>query len=195
LIPAVTTKAVSLEEMTRQGQQQLEGVGRLRSGHQQLGRDDDLEACVTLWLEAVAARDGAEPPYGSAERVRTKFTHPLVSWRIITAEDGALLGFGLMTVPGTGYPSDPPDAAYLSLLGVHPAAQGDGVGSLLLETLVDDARTAGYESAALHVLADNAVAMALYRTRGWSPIGAPLAHGLTGAPIQTYLKSPLAHNL
>lgn len=156
------------------------------------GAPADLEACVALWLDALEARDGQPPVEGTAERCRSKFDLPRVSWRVLRGADGGLDGFGLVTGPGTGRAQDPGDAAYLSLLATAPSAQGSGRGSALLEALTDDARAAGHPAVVLHSLADNTPAMGLYASHGWTPMGEPFAHSLTGRPTLTLRRALLA---
>jgi ribosomal protein S18 acetylase RimI-like enzyme len=161
--------------------------------HTEPAGDDDLDACETVWLAALAARDGHEPAAGTAERFRAKARAPRVALRALREASGdggadpRLLGFGLVTAPGTGYPTDRPDAAYLALLAVDPAEQGRGGGGRLLDDLTDDARAAGHDRLVLHVLQENGGAVALYRSRGWAPWGPPLAHALTGQATQTFV--------
>ncbi len=151
----------------------------------------DMEACVALWVEALTARDGVEPPLGTAESCRSRFELPLVSWRVLRGTSGQMLGFGLIASPGTGVPTDPPTAAHLALLAVHPAIRGRGLGVKLLATLVEDAGSAGYDAAVLHVRTDNQAATRLYESTGWRAEGPLFLHPLSGKPTQTYVLSPL----
>ncbi|PWJ55428.1 ribosomal-protein-alanine N-acetyltransferase [Quadrisphaera granulorum] len=77
--------------------------------------------------------------------------------------DGALLGYGGLALAG-------PDAD-VQTLAVAPRAQRRGVGSLLLDALLDAARGGGASSVLLEVRADNAPAQALYAARGFERIG------------------------
>ena len=151
----------------------------------------DIDACVDLWVEALTARDGVEPPEGTAESCRSKFELPEVSWRVLRGADGRLLGFGVMASPGTGIPTDPPAAAYLALLAVHPVVTGRGFGVRLLTALVEDAEAAGCAAAVLHVRTDNTAAVRLYASTGWRPEGATFLHPLSGKPTQAYVLAPL----
>ena len=56
--------------------------------------------------------------------------------------------------------------AYLTI-GVHPDVQGRGLGRWLMRAAVDWARQAGVLHLELNVLADNARAVALYRSMGF----------------------------
>lgn len=160
------------------------------------GTPADREACIRLWLDAMAARDGRPAPRGTVERCAAKFAHPVVSFPVArdmadqrgaAADAGELLaGFALVTGPGTGAQTDPPDAAYLAMLAVAPSHQGAGLGSLLLDQATRDARTAGHRALVLHVLASNTAAVRLYTSRGWVAHGPAHAHPLTGDRSQTY---------
>lgn len=149
------------------------------------GRGDDLGSCTAVWLGSLEARDGFAPPPATADRCRSKFDLPIVSWRVLRDAGGGVRGFGLVTAPGTGRAQDPADAAYLSLLAVAPAAQRGGHGTALLAALLDDARQAGHPRAVLHVLTDNEAAVHLYLSRGWSTVGESFAHALDGRPTVT----------
>lgn len=149
------------------------------------GSADDHAACIRLWLDALAARDGHPAVDGTAERCAGKFANDTVSFRV-ARDGGALAGFVLATVPGTGAPTDPPDAAYLALLAVGPSHQGAGLGARLLDAATRDARDAGHTALVLHVLTSNAAAVRLYTSRGWVARGAAHAHPLSGETSQTY---------
>lgn len=157
-----------------------------------VGRPDDVEACVALWVTTVAEREGGVAPDGTAERSRSKFARRPVSFVVArtgtraVGDSGGLVGFGLVTAPGTGMAADPPDAAYLGMLAVAPRSQGRGLGARLLERLESDARKAGHAALVLHVLTSNTAAVSLYRSRGWAELGEPFPHPLTGAATQTY---------
>ncbi len=56
------------------------------------------------------------------------------------------------------------------MLFVNPAATGRGVGSLLLTTAADHARTLG-RTPVLDVVSESARAVALYERHGWQVIG------------------------
>ena len=67
-------------------------------------------------------------------------------------EDGTLLGWaGVMVVA---------DTAQIMTVGVVPAAQRQGIGQLLVDALLDEARRRGAESVILEVRVDNAAGAA-----------------------------------
>ena len=69
---------------------------------------------------------------------------------------------------GTGLPASA--LAAVSVLFVDPAATGQGVGSTLLDTAVDHARTMG-RTPVLDVVSESARAVALYTRHGWQVVG------------------------
>ncbi|GAB3575852.1 hypothetical protein GCM10027406_08010 [Leifsonia lichenia] len=153
------------------------------------GRAADRDACIRLWLDAVAERDGRPAPTGTAERCAAKFARATVSFLVARDgardDDGDVTGFALVTEPGSGAATDPPDAAYLAMLAVAPGAQGAGLGAQLLDAATGDARAAGHTALVLHVLASNAAAVRLYASRGWAQRGPGHAHPLSGELSQT----------
>ena len=68
-----------------------------------------------------------------------------------------------------------PPSWFLSLIGVHPDAQGRGVGRSLLHAFQEEGRNRGYDRATLFVRADNFGALALYESGGWQQRSAPVA--------------------
>ena len=66
---------------------------------------------------------------------------------------------------------DYPDEAFVQTLAVAPAAQGRGVGALLLEALLQEAARRGQRTVSLEVRADNAAAQRLYERHGFSRTG------------------------
>jgi ribosomal protein S18 acetylase RimI-like enzyme len=143
----------------------------------------DVEACVSLWVAACAARDG-QAFAGVAERARPKFDRS-VGW-FVAEHDGTLDGFVLATGPGSGLPSDPPDAAVLGLLVTSPAAQGRGLARALIRHVTEHLVGLGHPRVVLHALLDNAAALRLYESEGWEAVGEPFEHSLLGRPMRTY---------
>lgn len=63
------------------------------------------------------------------------------------------------------------DVAQVMTIGVDPAAQRRGLGSVLLGALVQRARDLGAEAVLLEVRVDNEPALALYRRHGFELLG------------------------
>jgi ribosomal protein S18 acetylase RimI-like enzyme len=148
------------------------------------GTGADIAACVSLWVEACATRDGRSVA-GVADRARPKFDQA-EAWILAEHPEFGVLGFVLATPPGSGLPLDPADAPLIGLLAVASAIQGLGLGGTLLDAMIKALARLGYPRAVLHVLADNHSAVRLYSSKGWRPEGAPFQHSLLKRPTQTY---------
>jgi [ribosomal protein S18]-alanine N-acetyltransferase len=84
---------------------------------------------------------------------------------VASADDHPLAGYaGMMFVLG-GTQAD------VLTIAVHPDCWGRGIGSLLLGTLIDEARHRACAEVFLEVRADNDRAQGLYRRRGFTEIG------------------------
>ena len=145
----------------------------------------DEAACVSLWVAACAIRDGRAIA-GVAERARPKFGHARC-WIVVENSAAEIIAFVLVTKPGSGLATDPPDAPVVGLLAVSPAAWGRGFGRRLLAAATADLAHQGYQQAVLHVLVDHHAAVHLYQSSGWRPHGEPFQHSLLRRPTQTYV--------
>lgn len=148
---------------------------------------DDEPRCIDLWCAAVAARDGIPEHPATRARAVEKFAASWVACVVAAAPDDAIEGFALVTEPGTGRPTDPTDAAYLSLLAVRPDRHARGVGRMLLQQAIRASAEAGHPRVVLHVLADNVHAIRLYEAAGFAPTGQEFPHAVTGVPTRTYV--------
>ena len=84
-------------------------------------------------------------------------------WYVVAETDeGALAGYAGLLVAGS--------EADVQTLGVAPALQGRGVGTLLLRALTAEAVRRGSTSLLLEVRADNDAALALYARAGFERI-------------------------
>jgi GNAT superfamily N-acetyltransferase len=64
-----------------------------------------------------------------------------------------------------------PGACYLDLIYVLPDRWGEGIGGVLLDRVLDEARRRGYSQVQLSTHEDNERSHRLYRSRGFSPAG------------------------
>ena len=81
---------------------------------------------------------------------------------LVAEDDGTVVGYaGLIAYD---------DEAHVATIGVAAAAQGKGIGSLLLDALLAEADRRS-PVVLLEVRADNEVAQGLYRRRGFAEIG------------------------
>ncbi len=117
----------------------------------------DLPAVLALEQELFAPDTWTAAMYRD-ELARTGTRHYLVA----VDEAGAVVGYaGLIAYP---------EEAHIATIGVTGAAQGRGIGALLLDTLLAEADTRS-RVVLLEVRADNRVAQGLYRRRGFTEIG------------------------
>lgn len=134
-------------------------------------------------LQRVRVRDG-QAFEGVADRARPKFDHS-IGW-LLAVSAGQIDGFVLATRPGSGMPTDPPDAAVVSLLAVAPGEQTRRLGRTLLRAVTRHLNASGYARAVLHALVDNRPAVRLYESEGWQPVGEEYEHTLHKRPVRTY---------
>ncbi|WP_169795818.1 GNAT family N-acetyltransferase [Curtobacterium ammoniigenes] len=147
------------------------------------GAPSDVDACVAIWVAACADRDG-QAFDGVADRARPKFDRS-IGW-LLAVRAARIDGFVLATRPGSGMPTDPPDAAVVSLLAVAPGRQTRGLGRTLLRAVTQHLSASGYARAVLHALVDNRPAVSLYESEGWRPVGDEYEHALLKRPLRTY---------
>jgi ribosomal protein S18 acetylase RimI-like enzyme len=131
---------------------------------------DELEAAVGVWRAANVAR-GA--PHGAERtaRIRAKISAsdvlPFVALRpeivgMALAEPGRL---------DDGVGELDPTLLHISMVFVHPAVQGTGVGSSLVHHVLDVARSLGYQQAGVWTYSDNTPARRLYESVGMTTTG------------------------
>lgn len=100
--------------------------------------------------------------------------------------DGKLAGCGAMRAMAD---ADYANACEMKRLYVRPAFRGHGLGRLLAEALLDEARRAGYSVMLLDTLDDMEAARELYATLGFEEIPPYYFNPIAGAH---YLKAELA---
>jgi len=99
------------------------------------------------------------------EMFAAELTQPASRRLYLVAEEGtALIGYaGMMFTGGS--------QADVVTLAVTPAQWGEGTGTALLTTLVDEATKRGYQEVMLEVREDNPRARQLYLRHGFAEIG------------------------
>ncbi|WP_434564530.1 ribosomal protein S18-alanine N-acetyltransferase [Thermoanaerobacterium thermosaccharolyticum] len=63
------------------------------------------------------------------------------------------------------------DEGHITNIAVHPDFRGKGVGSAIVEGLIDLAKKKGITSMTLEVRASNLIAQSLYKKYGFKPVG------------------------
>jgi putative acetyltransferase len=104
---------------------------------------------------------------------------------LLALVDGAVAGCGaLRPLPDCDYPN----ACEMKRLYVRPAFRGFGLGRLLVQALLDDAKRAGYSSVLLDTLDDMEAARGLYASFGFEEVPPYYFNPIAGAH---YLKADL----
>lgn len=80
------------------------------------------------------------------------------------------VGSGPDPVPSGTDAARPRATIRLVLVGVDPAARGQGVADALLEAFAERARSAGHDTADLSVVVANSAARGLYARHGWQEV-------------------------
>lgn len=102
--------------------------------------------------------------------VRSRADRALV---LVALEDGHILGTATLEleewVPG-GHERPPlaPGEAHLRMLGVHPDAQGRGIGRRIMQACIEEARRAGKSLMTLDTTEQMKVAVRLYESMGFT---------------------------
>ena len=131
---------------------------------------DELEAAVGVWREANVAR-GA--PRGAQRTARIRAKLSASDALAFVALGSEIVGMALAEPgrcdDGAGEPD--PALLHISMVFVHPAAQGTGIGSSLVRHVLDAARSLGYKQVGVWTYRDNAPARRLYESVGMATTG------------------------
>jgi ribosomal-protein-alanine N-acetyltransferase len=130
---------------------------------------DDLPAVMVLEEELFAPDTWTEAMYRD-ELSRADTRYYVVAEFHLEGEDDDEPEGGAPVLVGYAGLIAYDDEAHVATLGVAKALQGEGVGSLLLDDLLDEADKRS-PVVLLEVRADNEVAQRLYRRRGFTEIG------------------------
>ena len=136
------------------------------------GGRDDLEPALGVWRAAEEARRGgpAAPHHGG--RVRAHMENP-DAFLLVAESGGEVVG---MAVGMQGLADDgagPPirDLCHVGAVFVRPDRWGEGTGGALVDAVLAEARSRGYDRAQLWTNAQNDRAHRLYGRRGFLRTG------------------------
>jgi ribosomal protein S18 acetylase RimI-like enzyme len=148
----------------------MAGLIRIRRGE-----PNDVEAAVDVWRAAGAARRGVATDERSVSAVRGRLIAP-DSWFLVAADSGTTVGMacGMDARADDGLGAPIPGLCHLSLVYVAPERWGQGIGGLILDAALDEARVRGYDRIQLWTQETNDRARRLYRSRGFQPTGRTL---------------------
>lgn len=137
------------------------------------GGPEDVEPAVAVWLAAnTARRDGLPTRPDQEARARGQVRKPDAFLLVADAAGdvvGMALGMQGLSDDGAGPPVR--GLCHVSMVFVAPDHWGRGVGGRLVDALLTEARSRGYDRAQLWTQADNARARRLYEGRGFRHSG------------------------
>lgn len=137
------------------------------------GEPADVEPAVAVWLAANSARrKGLTPGAEQAAQARGHVSNP-EAFLLVAEEAGDLVGMALGT-QGLADDGDGPPVVglcHVSMVFVAPDYWGRGIGGRLVDALLPEARSRGYDRAQLWTQSDNMRARRLYEGRGFVPSG------------------------
>ena len=138
-----------------------------------MGSSTDVDAALSIYLRSnLVRRQGRAIPAERMEQVADNLRNPL-TWFVIADAGGESVGMALAMPAREDAGAGPliPGACYLDLIYVLPDRWGEGIGGVLLDGVLDEARRRGYSRVQLSTHEDNDRSQRLYRSRGFSPAG------------------------
>lgn len=155
-----------------------------------LGRSTDVDAALSIYPRStLVGRQGRPISAERIEQVADNLRNP-VSWFLMADDGRESVGMAL-AMPAhedTGAGPPIPGACYLDLIYVLPDRWGKGIGGVLLDRVLDEARRRGYSRVQLSTHEDNERSHRLYRSRGFSPTGVARVND-AGARVGQWVRS------
>jgi GNAT superfamily N-acetyltransferase len=136
------------------------------------GGPDEIEGALSAYVRGGAARRGIPPSKERIDQVRTSLADG-TNWFFVADDDGEPVGMAaaMPSREDFGDGALVPGLCYLDLVFVVPERWGDGIGALLLDTVLADARGRGFSRIHLLTHDDNERAHALYASRAFTKTG------------------------
>jgi ribosomal protein S18 acetylase RimI-like enzyme len=137
------------------------------------GTPADFEPVIAVWRAVQAARRADRPAQAEhVDRARGYLRKP--DALLLVAEDvGGVVGVGLgmqgLADDGAGPPL--PGLCHIAMVFVAPERWGEGIGGRVVDGVLEEARSRGYERAQLWTYAENARAQRLYEGHGFRRTG------------------------
>ena len=139
-----------------------------------LGDAADVDAAVSVYERSNLARREGDWPNRAArvEEVRARLRES-GSWFLLASDGPELVGMASAEALLGRNREGPaiPGGCFLNLLFVVPERWGQGIGGVLLDAVLDEAKRRNYSHIHLWTDEDNERSQRLYRSRGFSPTG------------------------
>jgi GNAT superfamily N-acetyltransferase len=139
-----------------------------------LGDPADVDAAVSVYQRSnLARRQGVWPNQAArVARVRAHLRDP-ASWFLVAYEGPALVGMASAEPMRGEDGAGPvvPGSCFLNHLFVVPERWGEGIGGVILDAVLAEAKRRHYSRIHLWTHDDNQRSHRLYRSRGFSPTG------------------------
>jgi ribosomal protein S18 acetylase RimI-like enzyme len=137
-----------------------------------IGGPDDIDGAVDVYVRGGTARRGTRMPDERISEVRATLSRQ-ETWFFVADDKGVAIGMAAAMPSREDFGAGPvvPGQCYLDLIFVVPERWGEGVGSLLLDTVIADARLRGFAQLNLLTHDDNERAQRLYASRGFERTG------------------------
>ncbi len=138
------------------------------------GEAADVDAAVSVYERSNLARRQGNWPERAAgvERVRANLRDPAY-WFLLAYEGPALVGMAAAEPlrDEHGMNEVMPGGCFLNYLFVVPERWGEGIGGILLDAVLAEAKERHYSHIHLWTYENNQRSQSLYRSRGFSPTG------------------------
>jgi RimJ/RimL family protein N-acetyltransferase len=139
-----------------------------------LGDAADVDAAVSVYERSSLARHQGVWPNRAArvERVGAHLRDP-ASWFLLATEGPAVVGMASAEPQRAQDGAGPviPGGCFLGYLFVVPERWGEGIGGVILDAVLAEAKRRHYSRIHLWTHEDNERSHRLYRSRGFSPTG------------------------
>lgn len=138
-----------------------------------LGTPADFEAAVSVWRESdTARRGGVETPPNHEKSTRKHIENP-DSFLFIVEDGNQIVGVACgmpgLADDGAGPPID--GLCHIGAVFVAPERWGEGIGAMLVDATLEEARSGGYGKAQLWTHKENVRARRLYEKHGFGRSG------------------------
>ena len=133
------------------------------------GTAEDIEPALSVWRAVEEARRGGRPAsMEQGDRVRAHVENP-DAFLFVAGSGAAVVGMavGMQGLADDGAGPPVRGLCHVGAVFVAPNHWGEGVGGALVDAVLLEARSRGYDRAQLWTHADNARAHRLYERRGF----------------------------